>query len=229
MKVIGKEDNLQLEESRFSPKSPAILSSDISDRIQSDQLSRACVPQTQVAEVTDCLLLCGAAAVWPERLIDLGVTCVVSAAPELPDTPLPPGVAFLRVHLEDHPSANLRVHLDLVADTIEQVRKRGGKTLVHCVAGVSRSAALCLGYLVKHYRMPLRKAFAHLRACRPCVRPNAGFFRQLIEYEQLQLGAASVDMVHNAVVDALIPDVYEPEYQAMLWLQQHYGRRLGRH
>ncbi|GLH15795.1 Dual specificity protein phosphatase Mpk3 [Gryllus bimaculatus] len=181
----------------------------------------------QVARVCEGLLLCAASALRVERVRALGVTRVLSAAPELPDTPLPPGVALERVALRDCPDADLARHLDPVADAVLQERERGGTTLIHCVAGVSRSAALCLAFLVKHLRMPLRKAFAHLRARRPCVRPNAGFFRQLIDFERRTLGAASVAMLtHKALC---IPDVYEPEYRATLCLQRQFPRSLGRH
>jgi len=110
-----------------------------------------------------------------------------------------------------------------------QVRSAGGKTLVHCVSGVSRSASLCLAYLMKHERMPLRRAFAHLKSRRPSVRPNTGFFTQLIEYERRVFGAATVSMVYNPAAGMLIPDVYEPEYQKMLWYQQHYRCSSVRH
>ena len=105
-----------------------------------------------------------------------------------------------------------------------QVRISGGKTLVHCVAGVSRSATLCLAYLIKHERMPLKKAFAHLKSRRQSIKPNAGFFTQLIEFEIRLLGVATVSMVHNQAAGSLIPDVYEADYQNMLWYQQHYSR-----
>ncbi|XP_049942012.1 dual specificity protein phosphatase 14-like [Schistocerca serialis cubense] len=184
-----------------------------------------------VSEVLPWLLVAAAAAVRPERVRALAVTRVLSAAPELPDTPLPAGVAFQRVALLDAPSEDLAPHLDAAADAIEQVRASGGRTLVHCVAGVSRSAALCLAHLVKHCGLPLRAAFAHLRARRPAARPSAAFFRQLIDFERAALGAASVAMVrHPAAPGALIPDVYEPDYRHTVWFQQHCaGRAFGRH
>jgi len=110
-----------------------------------------------------------------------------------------------------------------------QVRSAGGKTLVHCVSGVSRSASLCLAYLMKHERMPLRRAFAHLKSRRPSIRPNTGFFTQLIEFERRVFGAPTVSMVYNPAAGTLIPDVYEPEYQKMLWYQQHYSCSSVRH
>lgn len=183
-----------------------------------------------VSEVAPWLLVCGAPVLNPELMTALGVTCVLSAAPELPDTPLPPGVVFRRVSVHDSPKEDLTPHLDVAADIIEQERLSGGRVLVHCVAGVSRSPSLCLAYLIKHSRIPLSTAFAHLRSRRPSVRPNSGFFRQLIEFERRELGDSSVSMVSNPAAGGDIPDVYEPDYQHMLWFQQNYSNRtFGRH
>ena len=84
-----------------------------------------------------------------------------------------------------------------VADKIIDVVTRGGKALVHCVAGVSRSAAIVIAYLMKHKRLPLREAFTLVRARRPFIRPNVGFWRQLIDYEQRLFGSTSVRMVRT--------------------------------
>lgn len=182
-----------------------------------------------VAEVSACLLLGEARGVEAGLLAALGVTCVVTAAAELPPLPLgPPVEDSLRLALRDSPGDSIETLFDAVADKVDAVRARGGRTLVHCVAGVSRSAALCLAYLMKYERMTLRKAFVHLRSKRPSVRPNTGFFRQLIAYERRLFGRSSVDMVRIPSGDTghLIPDVYEPDYRQTLLFEQRYGRQL---
>ncbi|PSN49194.1 hypothetical protein C0J52_10914 [Blattella germanica] len=229
MKVIREEEVTKFEEERIIPKEKILSSSNSDESLRRSACNKS--PLTSISEVTDGLLLSGAPAVSPQRLRDLGVTCVVNAAAELPDTPLPQEkeIAYLKVSVEDKSNSDLLSHMDAVADMIEEVQQAGGKTLVHCVAGVSRSASLCLAYLIKHERMPLKKAFAHLRSRRPSIRPNTGFFTQLIEFERRLLGAATVNMVHNQAAGTIIPDVYEPDYQNMLWYQQHYSRNFGRH
>ncbi|KAJ9573905.1 hypothetical protein L9F63_008704 [Diploptera punctata] len=229
MKVVSAEE-VKFENERIIPKDIPILAN---ENIQEGPLERRLgvkTPLTSITEVTDSLFLCGAPAVSPQNLRDLGVTCVVNAAAELPDTPLPQDreIAYLKVSVEDKSSSDLLLYMDTVADMIEEVRNAGGKTLVHCVAGISRSASLCLAYLIKHERMPLKKAYAHLKTRRPTIKPNTGFFTQLIEFEIRFLGAATVSMVHNQAAGTHIPDVYEAEYQNMLWYQQHYSRNFGR-
>lgn len=92
---------------------------------------------------------------------------MVNAAPELPDTPLPDSKPiYFKVPVLDKGEVDLKQYFDEVADLIEGVRQADGKSLVHCVAGVSRSASLCIAYLIKHMGMTLREAFAHVRASR---------------------------------------------------------------
>lgn len=71
-----------------------------------------------------------------------------------------------------------------VIEKINEVRDRGGRTLMHCFAGVSRSATFTLAYLVSEQRHTLRQAHDFLLAKRPCIKPNIGFWRQLIEFER---------------------------------------------
>lgn len=42
------------------------------------------------------------------------------------------------------------------------------------------------------------KTLKTLQSCRPIVRPNPGFFRQLIDYESRLFGKATVKMGWNA-------------------------------
>ncbi|EUB55337.1 Dual specificity protein phosphatase [Echinococcus granulosus] len=152
---------------------------------------------SQIARINDHLYLSSLAALTPTRLQQHGVTQVISAMVEvLPPELLAEGGRRTRSHVqicvEDIESADLSVHFDSVADRIAREARRGGRSLVHCVAGVSRSPSLVLAYLVKHSSMTLAEAYDHLRRLRPCIRPNPGFWRQLIKYEVERRGVPSV-------------------------------------
>ncbi|XP_016980253.2 dual specificity protein phosphatase 18 [Drosophila rhopaloa] len=185
-------------------------------------------PFPGLSRLTPSLILCGAAAVVPTYMDKLGVSCVINVAPELPDTPLPSqkNPLYLRINAQDRSEVDLSKYFDEVADLIEEVRLSGGCSLIHCVAGVSRSASLCLAYLMKHARMSLREAYKHVQSIRPQVRPNSGFFQQLRRYEQELRGSSSVSMVYFASLDKEIPDILEPEYRAMEDFYQRYRSSL---
>lgn len=61
--------------------------------------------------------------------------------------------------------------------------------LVHCVAGLSRSATVCTALLMRTRRLTLREAFLVLKTARPGASPNLGFFRQLQAFELTLLKA----------------------------------------
>ena len=153
---------------------------------------------------------------------------MINCTAELPDTPVPAGASLLRVPLLDADSAAENGDLDaaLVAscDAIEDAAQSGGRALVHCIAGISRSAALVLGYLVAVHRIPLATAFALLRGIRPVARPRAAFFRVLIEWERRHLGCTSVTMIDIPGWACQIPDVYAKEYHNTLRFEARYKR-----
>ena len=64
---------------------------------------------------------------------------------------------------------------------IDEGRKQGC-VLVHCNAGISRSASIVIGYLMSRENMEFQQAYDHVKVKRPATRPNDGFLRQLKAY-----------------------------------------------
>ncbi|XP_061624534.1 dual specificity protein phosphatase 18 [Phyllopteryx taeniolatus] len=147
-------------------------------------------------------------------LIAHNITCVINVTESGRGRPVLHGVEYIHIPLSDSPSTPLGDHFDEVADQIQHVARHGGRTLVHCNAGVSRSAALCMAFLVKHHGATLVEAHARLKACRPMVRPNNGFWKQLIRYEEQLRGSTTVRMVSSSMGE--IPDMYEEEARNMM-------------
>ncbi|KPP68706.1 dual specificity protein phosphatase 14-like [Scleropages formosus] len=160
-----------------------------------------------IAQITPSLFLSrGNVASNRSLLLSKGITCVVNATIELPNFNWP-HVEYVKVPLADMPHSPISLYFDSVADKIHSVGRKRGAVLVHCAAGVSRSASLCLAYLMKYHRVSLAEAHAWVKARRPVIRPNGGFWRQLIEYERKLFGRNSVKMVQTPY--GVIPDVYE--------------------
>lgn len=56
--------------------------------------------------------------------------------------------------------------------------------LVHCFAGVSRSASVVLAYLVACHSFTLQKAYDVVKTRRPEIKPNRNFVHTLLLFEQ---------------------------------------------
>lgn len=77
---------------------------------------------------------------------------------------------------------------------------------------------------MKSQEMSLEEAYNHVLSCRPCIRPNNGFFEQLIQFEKELKGSNSVTMVYNEAAKATIPNVYESDYENTI---RYINRSIG--
>ena len=138
--------------------------------------------KANASQLTEQLYLAACRAVTSKCLLDLKITSIVNATLELPT------VAYqkqdtIQIAVEDKVGAKLNIYFDLIADKINQVHLAGGKILIYCRAGQSRSATLCIAYFMKYHDMSYDQAFQFVRARRPIIHPNRGFVHQLKEYE----------------------------------------------
>lgn len=111
----------------------------------------------------------------------------------------------LPVPVLDRPHAPLMHYFDQVAERIHG--NRTGSTLVHCTAGRSRSPALIMAYLMRFEALSLRQAHEVVLEQRPFVRPNAGFWRQLLDYERRLFGRTSLRMA--STTSGVLPEALD--------------------
>jgi protein-tyrosine phosphatase len=77
---------------------------------------------------------------------------------------------------EDMPNFDLSRYFDKCLNFIEKCRKKTN-VLVHCFAGVSRSASIIIAYLMKINGWTVEKSFNFVRDKRRVIGPNPGFMK----------------------------------------------------
>ncbi|MCO5602180.1 hypothetical protein L7F22_056308 [Adiantum nelumboides] len=109
------------------------------------------------------------------------INCVGFVCPEY----FPNDFAYRTLWLQDSPSEDIMCILYDVFDMIEDVREQsGGRVLLHCCQGVSRSAALIIAYLMWRKNESFEDAFYEVKSKRSVVSPNMGFLSQLMQWQK---------------------------------------------
>lgn len=81
--------------------------------------------------------------------------------------------------IPDHPQAPIKLLFHRCQDIIDAGLQKGS-VLVHCTAGISRSATIVCYYLSKKLHQDPLQTLDEMRRQRPIVNPNRGFISQLI-------------------------------------------------
>ncbi|EIW69112.1 hypothetical protein TREMEDRAFT_44314 [Tremella mesenterica DSM 1558] len=87
--------------------------------------------------------------------------------------------------IRDDGNDPLRPLIARACEWIEDARVNGGKVLVHCRVGVSRSASIVMAYIMQHQKIGLMDAYLLTRARRlnVLIQPNLRFFHELFGWE----------------------------------------------
>jgi atypical dual specificity phosphatase len=129
------------------------------------------------------------------------------------------GMEYFVVDIADSPTEDVKKYFKSVGAFIHgNIKQRGVGVLVHCAgnaensrlslffvfnswtfflsfsAGVSRSASLVLAYLMEYCNFSLYDAYKFVRERRRVISPNAGFSKQLEEYEKELRKTSSVTL-----------------------------------
>ncbi|XP_057620369.1 protein phosphatase Slingshot homolog 1 [Chionomys nivalis] len=117
-----------------------------------------------------------------EELQGSGVDYILNVTREI-DNFFPGLFAYHNIRVYDEETTDLLAHWNEAYHFINKAKRNHSKCLVHCKMGVSRSASTVIAYAMKEFGWPLEKAYNYVKEKRSITRPNAGFMRQLSEYE----------------------------------------------
>ncbi|KAG8814779.1 hypothetical protein FRC17_000974 [Serendipita sp. 399] len=97
---------------------------------------------------------------------------------------IPEGIAHKHVQLIDTGEADLLGNVVPCIEFIQTELDKGHSVLVHCFAGVSRSASMVTAYIMYSQNLSSADAMRQLQKARPIVSPNRSFVAQLDIFHQ---------------------------------------------
>ncbi|CAG8610170.1 3945_t:CDS:2 [Ambispora gerdemannii] len=125
------------------------------------------------------------AALDKDWLNDHNITHILTVAHNLKPV-FPQLYTYKVIRIKDRQNENILEHFDSCHQFIEEaLSDERNNVLIHCQAGVSRSASALTAYLMKAQRIQYDKALTLIISKRSFVCPNLGFRYQLQLYEQL--------------------------------------------
>lgn len=143
-----------------------------------------------------------------EMLQRLHISAVVNASPDVVHVDYPKQWRVLTVDAEDDEFYPLlETHLEAVVEFVDQQRAEKRPVLLHCFAGMNRSAALCAAYLMVKERLGLFRVVKLLSEKRGWILSNDGFMHQLV---RLAREEELLDPVPSPRLDAVAEEPHEP-------------------
>jgi hypothetical protein len=97
--------------------------------------------------------------------------------------------SYYPINIDDSPLGNIYQYFEPCVEFINDAlaAPEGQNVLVHCAAGVSRSASIVIAYLMSAQRVDYETALGKVKADRHFICPNEGFVLQLRQW-QMALG-----------------------------------------
>lgn len=123
-------------------------------------------------------------------------------------------ISVLDLHnVSDDGIDSLRPHMNRAIEYIEQARLQGGKVLVHCRVGVSRSATICIAYVMAHCDLSMIESFLLVRSRRMNVltQPTLLFVWEMRGFEAhlARLKDKKARQIEQANGDSVMRDVHD--------------------
>jgi len=110
------------------------------------------------------------------------INAVVNVAYEIPCNTHQNRIPCYHFTWDDNVNYNIYQYFNTITELIHKLIGSGKNVLVHCHAGISRSASAIIAYLIRYYNKSYYEAYTWVRSRRIIIRPNPSFKRQLITY-----------------------------------------------
>lgn len=166
-----------------------------------------------------------------EALNASNITHIVNTAADVCDNCFPDKFHYLTYYLKDANSEDITVLLYRTMEWVHEAINKGGRVLVHCREGVSRSATIVIAYLMWRFSLSFEAAHERIRQKRPICNPNTGFTCQLLQLAK-KLSSSQAPISDKASLFRVMP--YHPKEPFLLLVpadlqpgQTHFDPRFG--
>lgn len=112
----------------------------------------------------------------------------------------PDQYTYKQVEVADAGYVRITRHFQDCVSFIDEATKAGGKVLIHCREGRSRSPTIAVAYGILALHLDLKSAVARVTAELDDLNVNDGFKQQLMDLEVASFGRASYDWIKNRSV-----------------------------
>ncbi|XP_048024683.1 dual specificity protein phosphatase 8 isoform X1 [Megalobrama amblycephala] len=119
-----------------------------------------------------------------ELMTQNGITYVLNASNTCPKPDFISDNHFMRIPVNDSYCEKLLPWLDKTNEFIDKAKVSNCRVIVHCLAGISRSATIAIAYIMKTMGLSSDDAYRFVKDRRPSISPNFNFLGQLLEFER---------------------------------------------
>ncbi len=146
-----------------------------------------------MTEIVSGLFLAGIGEVMEEADTKrLGITHILNVASEITYDRTADGYKYRHSGVsDDDPENDITLILDDNIEWVHEALSQGGRVMVHCWSGVSRSAVTVMAYLVRYHNESVVNAYHKVLAKRPIVDP---WPRYLEQYQRWASTTAAKDI-----------------------------------
>lgn len=150
-------------------------------------MSQPCLPVTNIGPT--CILPhlylgCQRDVLNKDLMRQNEIAYVLNASNTCPKPDFIPDSHFLRVPVNDSFCEKILPWLDRSVEFIDEAKACNARVLVHCLAGISRSATIAIAYIMKRMNLSLDEAYRFVKEKRPTISPNFNFLGQLLDFEK---------------------------------------------
>ena len=143
--------------------------------------------ENECSEILPYLFVSGEAVARNLKLLQSkGITDIINCAGVECKNYFENNFRYVTIKLSDSKTARIDRYIYAIINQVEAIRKNGGRVLIHCWQGVSRSVSFVVAYLMWQQNLTFENAKSTVRKVRNVARPNMGFQCQLMEWRRLR-------------------------------------------